>query len=168
MTRVHDSHSRLPFATTLATKIHDSHLQPPSRLPFATRVRDHPRNSHSRLPIAPPAATRSFLLRSPPCNFTTDGWTVFTPQRHLPSFPTLTQKNSFWNLLPGLASTSSCYPPSCPPPPVALCPLTRPLAQPPLQRPLHLLPGPMPPSPHLLHPLNLPLFPLYGNMSLMF
>ena len=52
-------------------------------------------------------------------------------------------------------------PPPPPPPPVASCPLTRILAPPPLQRPLHLLPGPLPPSPPLSHPLNHPLSPCY-------
>ena len=138
-----------------ATHIHD----PISRLPFVTW------NRESRMWVA--NVTRYFLSRLPSCDSTTDGRTVLTPQCHLPSIPTLTLKK-IWNLLPGLASTSTYYPPSCPPPPVALCPLTRPLAQHPLQRPRHLLPGPLPTSPHLSHPLNLPLFPLYGNMSLMF
>ena len=44
--------------------------------------------------------------------------------------------NFFWNLLSSLAFTSSYYPPSCPPPLVALCLLTLPLAHPLLQRPL--------------------------------
>ena len=39
-----------------------------------------------------------------------------------------------------------------PPPPVALCPLTHLLAPHPLQRPLHLLPGPLPTSPTLPSP----------------
>ena len=123
----------------------DYHLRLTFMTPLATTIRD----SHSR-------------------DYTADGWTVLTPQCHLPSIPTLTLKNFFWNLLLGLASTSSYYPPSCPPPPVALCPLTCPLAHHPLQRPLHPLPGPLPTSPHLSHPLNLPPFPLYGNISLMF
>ena len=184
VTHICDSLSRLPFATPfrdphsrptfathfrdsfLATHVRDSH----SRLPFMTRVRDHTHDSRSRLPIVPPTATRYFLSRLPSCDSTTDGRTVLTPQRHLPSVPTLTLLKKIWNLLPGLASTTSYHPPSCPPPPppVALCPLTHPLAQPPLQRPLHLLPGPLPTSPPLSHPLNHPLFPLYGSMSLMF
>ena len=45
----------------------------------------------------------------------------------------------FWNLLPGLASTSSYYPPSCPPPLVTLCLLTHPLDHFLLQRPPPLL-----------------------------
>ena len=154
-----DSHSRPTFATPFC----DSHL----RLTFATRVCDHT-DSRSRLLIAPPTATRSFFVATSVVRLHHCGWTVLTPQHHLPSVPTLTLFKKIWNLLPGLASTSSYYPPSCPPPPVALCPLTRPLAQHPLQRPLHLLPGPLPTSPPLSHPLNLPLFPLYGNMSLMF
>ena len=135
-----------------------------------TRVRDHTRDSRSRLPIALPTATRYFLSRLPSCDSTTDGRTVITPQRHLPSVPTLTliKKTIFWNLLPGWPSTTSSHPPSCPHPPVALCPLTHLLAPHPLQRPLHLLPGPLPTSPPLSHPLNHPLFPLFGSMSLMF
>ena len=162
-----DSHSQLTFATTLATPLHDSRSRPHSRLHFTTRVRDHTRNSRSRLPIALPTATPYFLSRLLLCDSTTDGRTVLTPQRHLPSVPTLTLKK-FWNLLPGLASTTSSHPPSCPHPPVALCPLTRLLALPHLQRPLHFLPGPLPASPPLSHPLNHPLFPLFGSMSLMF
>ena len=160
-THLRDSHSRLlfsrlPFATTLATPLHDSRPRPHSRLLFATPDRTPNRDS-------------LFLSRLLSCDSTTDGRTVLTPQRHLPSVPTLTLPNFFfWNLLPGLASTTSYHPPSCPHPPVALCPLTRLLAPPPLQRPLHLLPGPRPPSPPLSHPLNHPLSPLSGSMSMMF
>ena len=143
---------------------------------FATHVRDYTSDSHLRLgfattlatPDRAPTATRYFWSRLTSCNPTTDGRTVLTTQRHLPSIPPPNPIKKFWNLVPGLVSTSSYYLPSCPPPPVALCPLTRPLAQHPFQRPLHLLPGPLPTSPHLSHPLNLPLFPLYGNTSLMF
>ena len=137
MTPFCDSHSRLPFAThirdpisrlpfttpicdphsrlTFATHFRDSRSRLHSRLHFTTRVRDHTRDSHSRLPIALPTATRyfcrDFRRETPPL---TDG----TPQRHLPSIPTLTLiKKNFWNLLPGLASTTSYHPPSCPPPP---------------------------------------------------
>ena len=40
---------------------------------------------------------------TPSCNHTTDGRTVSTPQRHLPTFPTLTlKKNLEPSLLPGL------------------------------------------------------------------
>ena len=148
--------SRLTFVTPLATHISDSRSRLHSRLTFATPDRAHNRDS-------------LFLSRLPSCDSTTDGRTVLTPQRHLPSVPTQTLiLKKIWILLPGLASTTSYYPPSCPPPPVALCPLTHLLAQLHLQRPLHLLPGPLPTSPHLSHPQNLPLFPLYGNMSLMF
>ena len=94
-----------------------------SRLTFATRVRDSTqdstRDSRLRLPIMPPTATRYFFRDFPSCDSTTDGRTVLTPQRHLPNVPTLTLIK-IWNLLPGLASTSSYYPPSCPPPLVAL------------------------------------------------
>ena len=107
-------HSRLPFATHFC----DSRLRLPSRLLFTTRVRDHTRDSRSRLPIALPTATRYFLSRLPSYDSTTDRQTVLTPQRHLPSVPTLTLllKKPFWNLLPGLASTTSSHPRSCPPP----------------------------------------------------
>ena len=158
-TPFHDSHSRPHFAThirdphsrlTFATHFRDSRSRLHSRLHFTTRVRDHTRDSRSRLPIALPTATRYFLSRLPSCDSTTDGRTVLTPQRHLPSVPTLTLLKKIWNLLPGLTSTTSSHPPSCPHPPVALCPLTRLLAPPPLQRPLHLLPGPFQ-HPHLYH-----------------
>ena len=129
--------------TLLATHICDSHSRLYSRLTFTTRIRDCTQDSRSRLPIAPPTATRYFLSRLPFCDPSTDGRTVLTPQHHLPSVPTLTQtkKQCFWNLLPGLASTSSYYLPtimsttpsglvSGPPPPP--------------------LPGPLPTSPPLL------------------
>ena len=70
-----------------------------------------------------------------------------TPQHHLPSVPTLTI-NLFWNLLSSLTSTSSYCPPSCPPPLVALCLLTLPLAH-------HLLQRPLPPA---RPPPNIPTF----------
>ena len=80
----------------------------------------------------------------------TDGRTVLTPLRHLPTVPTLTliKKQFFWNLLPGLASTSSYYPSSCPPPLMALCLLTPPLS-PTSYR------GPCPPA---RAPANIPTF----------
>ena len=104
-THFRDSFSRLTFATTLATPLHDSRSRPHSRLSFATPDRAPNRDS-------------LFLSRLPWCDSTTDGRTVLTPQRHLPSIPTLTllKKKLFWNLLPGLASTTSSHPPSCPPP----------------------------------------------------
>ena len=158
-TPLRDSHSRLIFTThisrlTFATHVRGSHSRLHSRLTLVTRIRDSTRDSRSRLPIAPPTATRYFLSRLPSCDSTTDGRTVLTPQRHLPSFPTLTLNKKIWNLLPCLASTSSYYPPSCPPPLVALCPLRHPLAHYLLQRPL-----PPPPCqdlcqhPHLYQPL---------------
>ena len=107
-----DSHSR----PTFATYFRDSCSRLHSRLPFTTRVRDHTRDSRSRCPIALPTVTRYFLSRLPSCDSTTDGQTVLTPQCHLPSVPTLTLIK-IWNLLPGLASTTSYHPPSCPPPP---------------------------------------------------
>ena len=73
-----------------------------------------------------------------------------TPQRHVPSVPTLTQIKKIWNLLYCLASTSSYCPPPCPPPLVALCLLTLPLAHPLLQRPL---PPPPPLPAHIYHTL---------------
>ena len=86
VTHIHDPISRLTFAT----HFRDSRLRPHSRLHFTTRVCDHTRDSRSRLPIALPTATRYFLSRLPSCDPTTDGRTVLTPQRHLPSVPTLT------------------------------------------------------------------------------
>ena len=128
--------------TSLRSRLH-------SRLPITTHVRDSIRDYHSRLMFATPLATpiRDSRLH----DYTTEGRTVLTPQRHLPSVTTLTL-NFFWNLLPGLASTSSYYPPSCPPPPVALCLLTRPLAQHPLQRPLPHCQAPCQ-HPHIYHTL---------------
>ena len=122
-----------------------------------TRVRDSTRDSRSRLPITPPSVTRYSLSRLPLCDFPCEGQTVLTPQRHLPSIPTLTLLIKNLNFLPGLASTPSYYPPSCPPPLVALCLLTLPLAHYLLQRPLP--PPPPPPCqdpcqhPHFCHPL---------------
>ena len=108
-THICDSISRLTFATPFR----DSHSRPPicdshSRPTFATPVRDHTRDSRSRLPIALPTATRHFLSRLPSCDSTTDRWTVLTPQRHLPSVPTLTliKKTSFFGT----------YSLACPPP----------------------------------------------------
>ena len=76
-----------------------------------------------------------------------------TPQHHLPSVLTLTLLvNNFWNLLYCLASTSSYYPPPCPPPLVALCLLTLPLAYSLLQRPLPPCQAPCP-HPHIYHTL---------------
>ena len=75
-----------------------------------------------------------------------------TPQHHLHSIPNLTQIKKFWNPLSSLDSMSSYCLPSCPPPLVALCLLTLPLAH-------HLLQMPLPhcqaPSlhPHIYHTL---------------
>ena len=143
------------FATPLAAHISDSNPQIHSRLAFTT-------------PDRAPTATCYFLSRLLSCDSSTDGRTVLTPQHHLPSVPTLTLTKTFWNLLPGLASTPSSYPPSCPPPLVALCLQTPPLSPSLLQRPLPPLPGPLPTSKPLLPPLPLPPSLLYGNMSLMF
>ena len=142
-------HSRPHFATHIPDHVsrpmfHDSR----SRLPFATPISD----SRPRLPIAPPTATHYFLSRLPSCDSTTDGRTVLTPQRHLPSVPTLTLTKKFWNLLPGLASPSSYYPSSCPPPLMALCLLTHPLSPYLLQRPLPPCQGSCQHS-HLYYPL---------------
>ena len=76
-TPIRDSFSRLTFTTTLATPLHDSRLRPHSRLSFAT-------------PDRAPNRDLLFLLRLPSCDSTTDGRAVLTPQRHLPSIPTLT------------------------------------------------------------------------------
>ena len=97
-----DSHSRPLFAThirdsisrlTFATHVRD----PLSRLTFTTRTRDHSRDS-------------LLLSRLPSCDSTTDGRTVLTPQRHLPSVPTLTlilkKKTKFFGT----------YSLACPPP----------------------------------------------------
>ena len=135
------------------THLHDSL----SRLPFATPFHD------SRLP--PLFAIRCFAT-NPLCDSTTDGRTVSTPQCHLPSIPTLTLTIFLRNFLYCLASPSSYYPPPCPPPPVDLCLLTLPLAHPLLQRSLHPMPGPLTLSSHLSPPLLLPPFLLYGNMLL--
>ena len=141
MTHVSRLHSQLTFATPLATHISDSNQRIHSRHAFAT-------------PDRTPNPDSLFLLRLPSCDSPTDGWTVLTPQRHLPSIPTLTlpKKINFWNLLPGLASTPRYYPPSCPPPLMALCLLTPPLPPYLLQRPLPPLPGPLPTS-NLYYPL---------------
>ena len=150
------------FTTPLMTHIHDSLFTTPittpfSRLTFATPLATHISNSRSRLMFA--------ITQFPSWDSTTDGRTVLTPQCRLPSFPTLTLTKKFWNLLPGLASTPSYYPPSCPPPLVALCLLTHPLAHYLLQRPLPPLPGPLPTSPPPSPPLPLP---PSRNMSLKF
>ena len=99
-THIRDPHSRLTFAT----QFHESRLRLHSRLHFTTCIHDHTRDSRSRLPIALPTATRYFLSRLPSCDSTTDGWTVLTPQRHLPSIPTLTllEKNIFLEPTPWL------------------------------------------------------------------
>ena len=85
-----DSHSRPHSRLTFATQFHESRSRLHSRLHFTTCVCDHTRDSGSRLPIALPTATRYFLSRLPSCDSTTDGRTVLTPQRHLPSVPPLT------------------------------------------------------------------------------
>ena len=160
-----DPHYICPRFFIFATPFCDSHSRPHYATPLVTPIRD----SRSRLPIAPPTATHYFLSQLPSCDSTTDRRTVSTPQRHLPSVPTLTLlKTFFLEPSPGLASNSSYYPPSCPPPLVALGLLTHPLAHYLLQRPLPLLPGLLPTSPPLLPPLSLPPFLLYGNMSLMY
>ena len=103
-TPIRDQHSRPHFAAhirdpisrlTFATPFRDSRLRLHSRLHFTTRVCDHTRDSRSRLPIALPTATLHFLSRLPLCDSTTDGRTVLTPQRHLPSVPTLTLLKKF-------------------------------------------------------------------------
>ena len=74
-----DPISRLPFAT----HFRDSRSRPHSRLAFATtlatRVRDSRSRSQPRLAI--------FVMTSV---VRLHHWTVLTPQRHLPSVPTLT------------------------------------------------------------------------------
>ena len=60
--------------------IHDSSLWPHFMTPT--------HNSISRLTFMTPIRTQ-FLTTTTSCNPKTDGWTVSTPQRHLPSVPTL-------------------------------------------------------------------------------
>ena len=99
--------SRPHFTTPLTTHIHDSHSRLHLRLTFATHVRNSTSDSHSRLMFATPLATHIRDSRSRPqsrlavsatslsCNSTTDRRTVSTPQRHLPSVPTLTLIKEF-------------------------------------------------------------------------
>ena len=87
-----------------------------------THAHDHTHDSRSRLPITPPTTTRYFLSRLPSYDSTTDGRTVLTPQRHLPSVPTLTLLKNFgtYSLAwpPPLATTHHhVHPPPPPPPP---------------------------------------------------
>ena len=59
-----------------------THLRDPFlRLPLMTPIRDSC--------LQPPFATHCFMT-TPSCDPITDGQTVSTPQRHLPSIPTLT------------------------------------------------------------------------------
>ena len=94
-----DSHSRPMFTTPLATPIRDSRSRLHSRLPFATHVRDSTRDSRSRLPFHDSNRNShsrlTVFMTSPSSDSTTDGWTVSTPQRCLPSVPTLTLTNFF-------------------------------------------------------------------------
>ena len=73
----------------------DSHSRLYSRLPFTTRFCDSTRDSRSRLLIAPQTETLYFLSQLLLCDPTTDGWTVLTPQHHLPSIPTPTLTKKF-------------------------------------------------------------------------
>ena len=137
-TNVSRLYSRLMFATNVRLY---------SRLTFTTRIRDSTRDSRLRLLITPPTATRSFLLQLPSCVPTTDGRTVLTPQRHLPSVPTLTlTKNIFgtfslaWPLPLATTYHHVHY--------MALCLLTHPLAH-------YLLKRPLPPA---RTPSNIPTF----------
>ena len=132
-----DTHYIRPQFFIFVTHLRDPILQ----LPLATPIRDSS--------LRPPFTTCCFA--TPSCDPTTDRRTVSTPQRHLPSVPTLTLKK-FWNLVYCLAFTSSYCPPPCPPPLVALCLLTLPLAHPLLQRPLP------PPPPPARPPDNIPTF----------
>ena len=107
------------------------------------------------------------FVTNPSCNSTTDRRTVSTPQRHLPSVPTLTLTHFFMELsLPGptlelLLTTMSTTPSGLvsPDTPSGLAPA--PEASTPM-------PGHLTSSPHLSPPLLLPPFPLYGNMSLQY
>ena len=81
-----DSH----FTTPLTTHIRDSHFATHIRDPhFATTLTTHICDSRLRLTFVTVVAT------SPSCDSTTDRWTVSTPQRHLPSVPTLTLTKKF-------------------------------------------------------------------------
>ena len=64
------------------TPTHDPILQ----LPLATPLRDSC--------LRPPFAAHCFMT-TPSCDPNTDGWTVSTPQHHLPSVPTLTLIKNF-------------------------------------------------------------------------
>ena len=108
MTPTHDSISRLPSRLPLATKSTtmrpfrdytcDSISRLHSRLLFATHIRDSTSDSRSRLTFATPdrdsrlrpQSRLTISVTSPSLDSTTDGWTVLTPLRHLPSVPTLT------------------------------------------------------------------------------
>ena len=91
-THIRDPLSRLTFTTPLATPLHDSRSRPHLRLSFAT-------------PDRAPNCDSLFLSRLPSYDSTTDGRTVLTPQRHLPSVPTLTLIKKF-----------GTYSLACPPP----------------------------------------------------
>ena len=100
-------------------------------------------NSHPQPPFTP-----HFFVTTLSCDPTTDGQTVSIPLHPLPSIPTLTLKLFFWNLLSCLASSFSYCPPPCPPPLVALCLLTLPLAYP-CSRGLYPPPPPARPPAHI-------------------
>ena len=97
-THICDPISRLTLQLTFVTHISRLH----SRLMFATHVHDSTSDSHSRLTSATPLVTHvrdsqsrpqprlTVFCDFPSCDSTTDGQTVLTPQRHLPSVPTLT------------------------------------------------------------------------------
>ena len=81
----------LPSGSPLHTPPIFLHSRLPSRLQLVTHVRDSIRDYHLRLTFATPLMTPIRDSRSR--NYTAEGRTVLTPQRHLPSVPTLTQKN---------------------------------------------------------------------------
>ena len=130
------------------THLRDPISQLPSRLQFATHICD----PHLRLAV---------FMTTPSCDPPLTDGLCQHPSVITLAFQPIPNLNKIWNFLSCLASNSSYCPPPCPPPLMALCLLTLPLAHPLLQR--HL-PGPLPTSPHLSHPLPLPPFPLYGNM----
>ena len=114
----------------------------------------HVHDPHSRLAV---------FVTTLSCDPTTDGWTVSTPQRHLPTVPTLTLIKKFGTFSPAWS------------PPLDTahhhvhhlswsCVSWHSLWLTPCSRGLyHPLPGLLPTSPHLSHPLPFPPFPSMGT-----
>ena len=96
------------------------------------------------------------------CDSTTDRQTVSTPQRHLPSIPTLTLiKNFEPSLLPGI--TLWLIPTNMSTTPSGVVSPDTPSGSPLLQRPLPPPARPLTPSPHLSPPLLLLHSPCLGT-----